>query len=65
MTNKATIYRPGETEAPSGVYDTVGPRGGVRPNAEVVHTHGKPLPPTKEPGEGYVLRDAAKHRRKK
>ena len=60
---KSQIYRPGQTGAPSGVYDTVGPRGGIRPDNEVSHTKGKPLPPTAQPGEGYRLQDAAKHKR--
>jgi len=62
MANKP-IYRPGATAPPSGVYDTVGRRGGIKPNAEVTHTVGKPLPPTPQPGMGYRLQDAAKHKR--
>lgn len=59
--NPKPIYHPGVKGVPSGVYDTVGPRGGLRPNSEVTHTKGEPLPPTKQPGEGYRLQEAAKH----
>ena len=64
MVNKKSIYHPGDKTSPSGVYDTVGPRGGVLPNREVTHTHGEPLPPTKQSGQGYKLQEAAKHRKK-
>lgn len=63
MANQKPIFHPGQTQPPSGVYDTVGPRGGVKPHSEVVHTQGEPLPPTKQPGLGYRLQDAAKHKR--
>ena len=62
MAKPPTTYRPGQTSAPSGVYNTVGPRGGVRTNQEVSHTQGTPLPPTGKPGEGYQVQDTARHR---
>ena len=64
MATLKPIYNPGVKNAPSGVYDTVGPRGGVRPNSEVTHTKGEPLPPTKISGQHYVLQEAAKHHKR-
>lgn len=62
MANKP-VYHPGVKTPPSGVYDTVGPRGGIKPHAEITHVVGKPMPPTRQPGQGYRLQEAAKHKR--
>jgi len=62
--NPPRVYPPGVKYPPSGLYETVGPRGGARPHQEVPHTQGKPLPPTRQPHEGYRLVDPAKHEHK-
>ena len=54
------ILRPGETTPRSGQYEIVGPRGG-RTGEERTSTQGNPLPPTPNPGQGYVLVDPTKH----
>jgi hypothetical protein len=54
------IYRPGQATPRSGQYERVGPRGG-RTGEEITAVQGKPLPPTPEPGQGYVLVDPTKH----
>jgi hypothetical protein len=63
MANLKPIFRPGQIRPPSGVYDTVSPRGGIKPHAEVTHVQGRPMPPTPKPGDGYRIQDAAKHKR--
>lgn len=52
--------RPGQSTPASGQYEEVGPRGG-RTGHEVTSVEGKPLPPTSQPGNGYVLVDETKH----
>jgi hypothetical protein len=46
--------KPGDETPHSGLYAEVGPRGGPTGNT-VVSEKGKPLPPTSEPGQGWVL----------
>ena len=54
--------RPGNETPQSGQYEVVGPRGG-RTGNEVTSVEGKPLPPTPNAGQGYILVDPTKHRR--
>ncbi len=54
------ILRPGKPAPRSGQYERVGRRGG-RTGDEVTAVRGKPLPPTPQPGQGYVLVDPTKH----
>jgi len=50
------------TPAPaSGQYRPVGPRGGFAGNSEITAVQGKPLPPTQQPGQGFVLVDRTRH----
>ena len=49
--------KPGNKAPASGQYGVIGPRGG-RINHEVTVVKGEPLPPTKKPGQTYVLNDA-------
>jgi hypothetical protein len=53
---------PGTPTPKSGQYGVVGPRGGDK-GREVTSTKGNPLPPTQKPGDGYVLKDATKHKK--
>lgn len=57
MTGKT--YSPGEKAPTSGQYEMVGPRGG-RTGTERTVTKNEPLPPTKKPGQKYVLVDPTK-----
>lgn len=52
---------PGTPAPASGQYKVVGPRGGDK-GCEITSTKGKPLPPTQNPGDGYVLTDKTKHK---
>lgn len=56
--------KPGMPAPQSGIYNTVGPRGGAT-GEQVVSTQHKPLPPTEKPGQGYVLTKPAHHQPKK
>jgi len=56
-----TPHRPGERAGQSGQYERVGPRG-RRTGEEATVTKGEPLPPTRGPGEGWVLVDPTKHK---
>jgi len=49
--------KPGTLAPQSGQY--LNPKTGT----EVTGVHGKPLPPTPRPGQGYVLVDPTKHKR--
>lgn len=53
-------FRPGEATPRSGQYEIIGPRGGET-GEERTSTRGRPLPPTPEPGQRYVLVDPTKH----
>jgi hypothetical protein len=55
-------YKPGEEAPRSGQYERIGPRGGHTGDERTV-TRGEPLPPTKGPGEKYILTDPTKHRK--
>jgi len=63
MAKKPQILKPGSQTPNSGQYVIVGPRGG-RIGPEVTAVAGKPLPPTPKPGQGFVLVDATKHKKK-
>lgn len=53
-------YKPGQPAPQSGQYGTINKQG--KPTGtEITSTEGKPLPPTKKPGETYVLNDKTKH----
>jgi hypothetical protein len=54
------VYKPGQPAPASGIYNTVGPRGG-KTGEQVVSTESKPLPPTQRPGQGYVVAKPAHH----
>jgi len=56
--------KPGTPAPHSGIYNMVGPRGGVT-GEQVVSTHNKPLPPTEKPGQGYILAKPAHHQSQK
>lgn len=49
--------KPGTPAPKSGQY--LNPKTGN----EITGVHGKPLPPTPRPGQGYVLVDPTKHKR--
>jgi len=63
MSKKKKKYSPGTPAPESGQYERVGPRGGSRGGIEVTSTKGKPLPPTPNPDEKYVLKDRTKHKK--
>ncbi len=48
--------KPGNKAPASGQYGVQGPRGG-KTNHEVTVVKGEPLPPTKKPGQIYVMVD--------
>jgi len=52
--------KPGDKAPRSGQYEIVGPRGG-HTGEERTSTRGNPLPPTPQPGQGYVLVDPTKN----
>jgi len=58
---KGPVHRPGEKAPYSGQYGVVGPRGGIT-GLEVTVTKGETLPPTPQPGQGFVLVDKTKHK---
>ena len=55
-------YKPGEKAPRSCQYERVGPRGG-RTGDERTVTRREPLPPTRDPGEKYILVDPTKHKK--
>ncbi len=55
------LLKPGQIAQRSGQYEIVGPRGGERGGNERTVTRGEPLPPTRAPGERFVLTDPTKH----
>lgn len=57
----ADRLKPGQTAPQSGQYEMVGPRGGET-GIERTVVRGEPLPPTRKPGQGYVLVDPTRHR---
>lgn len=57
---KKEMLRPGQPAPESGQYGVFGPRGGSR-EREITAVKDKPLPPTREPGEVYMLIDKTKH----
>ena len=48
--------KPGQKAPASGQYGVVGPRGG-KIDHEVTVVKGEPMPPTKKPGQTYVMND--------
>jgi hypothetical protein len=52
--------KPGQSAPKSGQYEEVGPRGGHKGN-EVTVPKGHTMPPTSEPGNGYILVDPTKN----
>ena len=63
MAKKPPVLRPGSKTPDSGQYEIVGPKGG-KVGTEVTAVEGKPLPPTPRPGQGFVLVDKTKHKKK-
>lgn len=57
--SKTPTYKPGQTAPRSGQYEIVGPRGG-RTGIERTVVRNEPLPPTKEPGQRFILTDPTK-----
>lgn len=55
-TTGGSHFKPGQTAPFSGQYGLVGPRGGNL-GPEITGVKGKTLPPTPQPGQGYVLVD--------
>lgn len=55
------IYKPGEDAPVSGQFGIVGQRGGDT-GVEVTAIKGKPLPPTPEAGQGFVIKDPSKNK---
>ena len=62
MAGRRDKLPPGTPAPESGQYMVVGPRGGDR-GREITAVEGTRLPPTREPGEAYVLVDKTKHKR--
>jgi hypothetical protein len=54
-------YKPGQSAPRSGQYEIVGPRGG-RTGIERTVTRNEPMPPTKAPGQRFILTDPTKTR---
>lgn len=63
MAKKPQILKPGSKTPDSGQYVVVGPKGG-KVGTEVTAVQGKPLPPTPKAGQGFVLVDKTKHKKK-
>jgi hypothetical protein len=63
MSKKGQVLKSGSKTPDSGQYKIVGPKGG-KVGAEVTSIEGKPLPPTPKPGQGFVLVDKTKHKKK-
>ena len=63
MTANNKPLKPGTKTPQSGQYIQVGPQGGKRGPNETTSVAGKPLPPTKQPGDGYKLVDPTKHKK--
>lgn len=53
--------KPGNTAPASAQYEIVGPRGGHTGEERTV-TRGKPLPPTPQAGQGYIIADRTKNK---
>jgi hypothetical protein len=54
MASNGDRLKPGDKTPKSGLYEIIGPRGG-HTGETVVSVEGRPLPPTDEPGQSYVL----------
>lgn len=55
------VLKPGQPAPHSGQYERIGPRGG-RTGDERTVVRDEPLPPTRKPGESYILVDRTHHR---
>ena len=53
--------KPGNTAPASAQYEIVGPRGGHTGEERTV-TRGKPLPPTPQSGQRYVIADRTRNK---
>lgn len=56
----AKTYKPGQEAPVSAQYEIVGPRGGET-GREVTVPKGRPLPPTPEAGQRYIIADPTKN----
>lgn len=54
-------YKPGQISPSSAQYGIIGPRGGDT-GKEVTVPKGRPLPPTPEKGQSYVISDRTKNK---
>lgn len=53
--------KPGSKAPASGQYGVIGPRGG-KIKHEVTVVKGEPMPPTRKPGQTYVLNDGTNNK---
>lgn len=58
---KTTRLPPGTPAPKSGLYERVGPRGGMT-GEQADSTKGKPLPPTPGSGQTWTLVEPARHK---
>ena len=58
---KTTRLLPGTPAPKSGIYERVGPRGGMT-GEQADSTQGKPLPPTPGAGQTWTLVEPAHHK---
>lgn len=56
---KKPTHKPGQKSDRSGQYGIVGPRGGDT-GIERTVVKGEPFPPTRQPGQKYILKDPTK-----
>jgi len=52
------VFKPGQKAPASGQYKN------IKTGYEVTVTKGEPLPPTPKKGQGYILVDKTKHKKK-
>ena len=64
MAKSNNTLPPGAPTPRSGIYEQVGPRGGMT-GEQADSTRGHPLPPTEKPGHRWTLVQPAHHKGKK
>lgn len=62
MSKSKQVLRPGMVLPNSGQLAVVD-KNGKKLGREITGIAGKPLPPTQEPGQGYVIVDETKHKK--